>query len=553
MAYQALYRQWRPQNFSSVVGQKAIIDTLRNQVITRRIAHAYLFCGTRGTGKTSTAKILARAINCESPEDGDPCGKCPTCVRMKNDESLDIVEIDAASNNGVDEMRDLRDTVKYPPQYGRYKVYIIDEVHMLSTSAFNALLKTLEEPPEYVVFILATTEPQKLPATILSRCQRFDFGRISASDIQGRLRKAVEGAGGEATNGALMLIARAAEGGMRDALSILDMCLGYGQAVDEKLVREILGTSDKGFLFRFSSALANQDAAGVFHMIDELMRDGKEPSVFARDFSSHIRTILTAQCCGKDTENVLDLTEEDTRQYLEHAEQFTVTRLMKILEIFMGLETEMRYASSPRLALENAALKCCLRLDEPDTRAFSDRISELEKKVSDLEEKLASGVFSTFHAETNISPSQPAGKTVLERSGGLEKMKETERTSTEVKSAGAPPSSDGSNVWKSALKLLQKRDPAIHGMLNQGQFAGMRGETFLWNAPAGAQFFLKSLNSEEKKKKICDCLTEAAGMPCLFLATDGVQKESPASENEDEKYLDTLRNTLGGDHVMVVD
>jgi len=175
MAYQALYRQWRPQNFSSVVGQKAIIDTLRNQVITRRIAHAYLFCGTRGTGKTSTAKILARAINCESPEDGDPCGKCPTCVRMKNDESLDIVEIDAASNNGVDEMRDLRDTVKYPPQYGRYKVYIIDEVHMLSTSAFNALLKTLEEPPEYVVFILATTEPQKLPATILSRCQRFDF------------------------------------------------------------------------------------------------------------------------------------------------------------------------------------------------------------------------------------------------------------------------------------------------------------------------------------------------------------------------------------------
>ena len=199
MAYRALYRQWRPATFSQVVGQKAVIETLRNQVVTNRIAHAYLFCGSRGTGKTSTAKILAKAINCENPQDGDPCGECPNCLRVDNEESLDIIEIDAASNNGVDEMRDLRDTVKYPPQYGQYKVYIIDEVHMLSTSAFNALLKTLEEPPAHIVFILATTEPQKLPATILSRCQRFDFGRISAAQIQGRLREAVAGAGSEAT------------------------------------------------------------------------------------------------------------------------------------------------------------------------------------------------------------------------------------------------------------------------------------------------------------------------------------------------------------------
>ena len=187
MAYQALYRQWRPQHFSQMVGQKTAMDTLRNQVAGGRIAHAYLFCGSRGTGKTSTAKILAKAVNCENPDNGDPCGKCENCRRAENEESLDIIEIDAASNNGVDEMRDLRETVKYPPQYGRYKVYIIDEVHMLSTSAFNALLKTLEEPPAHIVFILATTEPQKLPATILSRCQRFDFGRIRASDIAGRL------------------------------------------------------------------------------------------------------------------------------------------------------------------------------------------------------------------------------------------------------------------------------------------------------------------------------------------------------------------------------
>ena len=256
MAYRALYREWRPKDFSHVVGQNAIIETLRNQVITKRIAHAYLFCGSRGTGKTSTAKILAKAINCLNPKNGDPCGDCENCIRADKEETLDMIEIDAASNNGVDEMRELRDTVKYPPQYGTYKVYIIDEVHMLSTSAFNALLKTLEEPPAHIVFILATTEPQKLPETIQSRCQRFDFGRISVTDITGRLKEASLSAGAEVSDGALMMIARTAEGGMRDALSILDMCLGYSDKVDESLVRNILGTSDAAFLFEFCSAMA---------------------------------------------------------------------------------------------------------------------------------------------------------------------------------------------------------------------------------------------------------------------------------------------------------
>ena len=255
MAYRALYREWRPRDFSHMVGQKAIIETLRNQVVSKRIAHAYLFCGSRGTGKTSTAKILAKAINCEQPENGDPCGKCPNCIRADRDETLDVIEIDAASNNGVDEIRELRETVKYPPQYGVYKVYIIDEVHMLSPSAFNALLKTLEEPPEHIVFILATTEPQKLPDTILSRCQRFDFGRISTSEIAGRLKEAAFGSGAQVSDGALMLIARSAEGGMRDALSLLDMCLGYRDQVDEQLVRTILGSSDDSFLFEFCDAL----------------------------------------------------------------------------------------------------------------------------------------------------------------------------------------------------------------------------------------------------------------------------------------------------------
>ncbi|MER2056360.1 MAG: DNA polymerase III subunit gamma/tau, partial [Clostridia bacterium] len=415
MAYRALYREWRPKDFSHVVGQNAIIDTLRNQVVNRRIAHAYLFCGSRGTGKTSTAKILAKAINCLDPQKGDPCGKCENCLRTENEETLDVIEIDAASNNGVDEMRELRETVKYPPQYGNYKVYIIDEVHMLSTSAFNALLKTLEEPPAHVVFILATTEPQKLPETILSRCQRFDFGRIPLSGITGRLKEAAEGSGAKVSDGALMMIARAAEGGMRDALSILDMCLGYSDDVDEKLVRSILGTSDAGFLFEFCGAMGDQDAGKAFGMIDRLMKDGKDPAVFARDVSRHVRALLYAKTSPDELANVLDITEEEAAEFVRQSVGMTVTRLMKILDLFMALDTEMRYSSSPRLALENATLKCCLRIEETDPQALCDRIEELEKKIAELSKRIENGA-TAVPAEYTKNAAAPAA------------LKETEKT-----------------------------------------------------------------------------------------------------------------------------
>lgn len=391
MAYQALYRQWAPQRLFQHGGTGGGHLHAAQSGDERRVAHAYLFCGSRGTGKTSTAKILARAINCEHPVGGDPCGQCESCRRLLADESMDVMEIDAASNNGVEEIRNLRETVKYPPQQGKYKVYIIDEVHMLSTSAFNALLKTLEEPPAYVVFILATTEPQKLPATILSRCQRFDFGRIPAHQIAGRLRQAAEGAKAEASENALMLIARAAEGGMRDALSILDMCLGYSNQVTEDLVRNVLGTSDRSFLFRFADALEKEDASAVMRMIDELMRAGREPMVFAKDVSQHLRALLIAKCNPDDLSALLDLTQEDAQEYAQQAEKFTTTRLMNMLELFMRVETDLRWASSPRIVLENAALKSCLRTSEADTAALNDRISELEKQLTALQEKLQSG------------------------------------------------------------------------------------------------------------------------------------------------------------------
>ena len=273
MSYQALYRAWRPGTFTEICGQDAITRTLKRQVMSGHIAHAYLFCGTRGTGKTTAAKVLSRAINCLNPKDGDPCRECEICRALQQENCMDVIEIDAASNNGVDEIRDLREKIKYPPAVTRYKVYIIDEVHMLSTGAFNALLKTLEEPPKHAVFILATTEPQKLPATILSRCQRFDFHRISVETIVDRLMVVLGGIGRTAEEDALYEIARAAEGAMRDALSLLDVCLSYTDGeVTGSLARDVLGTAGRSAMFEFTDALIKGDAGGALLHIDGVMR-----------------------------------------------------------------------------------------------------------------------------------------------------------------------------------------------------------------------------------------------------------------------------------------
>ena len=276
MAYRALYREWRPAVFADVVGQDAVVKTLLRQITTGRIAHAYLFCGSRGTGKTSLAKIMSRAINCRQPKDGEPCGVCEVCKAVLSESTLDVVELDAASNNSVDNVRDLLEQVRYPAQLGNYKVYIIDEVHMLSTAAFNALLKTLEEPPEHVVFILATTEPQRIPATILSRVQRFDIARIPADLIRQRMEMALETLQIEAEPEALHMIARAAEGAMRDAWSILDMAVSaaVNNKVTVEIVRDILGTADKDFLFGFAKVLADRDTRGVMEQIDQTYTGG---------------------------------------------------------------------------------------------------------------------------------------------------------------------------------------------------------------------------------------------------------------------------------------
>ena len=548
MGYQALYRRYRPARFEDFVGQEAVIKTLRSQVMSGRIAHAYLFCGTRGTGKTSTAKVFARAVNCEHPENGDPCGQCATCCALSEESSLDILEIDAASNNGVDEIRDLREKVKYPPQVGRYRVYIIDEVHMLSAGAFNALLKTLEEPPAYVVFILATTEPQKLPATILSRCQRFDFHRIPMNQIIARMRVAVEQEGIAAEDAALARIARAAEGGMRDAWSIMDMCLGYAQedgaGLTEALVLRVLGAADRGFLFDFADRLIGADAAGALEMIDGMMRMGREVQVFVRDVSAHLRALMLADVCGEEhAADLLDVTQEDAAAYVAQARRTSHTRLMRMLDLFLASETDMKWASQPRFALETAAIRACEPEESLQLEALVARVDELERK---LREGVVVAQQAAAPASKNAAPAAQAA------AAAPVPAKETPKG----------PAPDAERIWQEAVKKL-KQKPQLFGMVRFGRLASAENGVFTVvyeKATGGA--YVKMLSMDDKNAQVAQALSEAAGYPCVFRAAiEGTVAESDkavlaaqeAAKKQAQENLNRVFDAFGRENVRVTD
>lgn len=383
MAYTALYRRLRPQKFSEVIGQEHLIRTLTNQIKTNRINHAYLFCGTRGTGKTSTAKILARAINCISEDGEKPCNECSVCRNILDGRSLNVVEIDAASNNGVDNIRDIVEEVKYPPTEGKYKVYIIDEVHMLSTGAFNALLKTLEEPPSHVVFILATTDPQKLPVTILSRCQRFDFHRITRQEMAAELKKDMENEGVKITDDAIDYVARLSDGAMRDALSILDQCMSfyYGEEITVDKITEIMGTVDNEVLFSLTNAICNADCDRCLGIVDDAVRNGREIVSFASDMVLHFRNLLLAVSVGDNSE-ALDYSRDYVEKLREQGGKVSYEYILQLISDFSELLNLMRYAANPRVLFEVACIKACRPVTENSDGAIQKRLENLEKAMA---------------------------------------------------------------------------------------------------------------------------------------------------------------------------
>ncbi len=381
MAYVALYRKFRPQSFKDLVGQEHIVRTLSNQLESGRIAHAYLFAGPRGTGKTSTAKLFAKAINCASPNGFDPCLKCEACLQATADDNMDIIEIDAASNNGVDNIRDIREKVVFAPTVGKYKVYIIDEVHMLSGGAFNALLKTLEEPPKHAVFILATTEIHKLPATILSRCQRFDFKLISTDIIFDRLKFVLNKSGAEFEDSAIDLIAKSANGGMRDALSLADVCISYcGNKVTYENAKNVLGISDRSFVFSFADALIDSDIALALEKCNELEKEGKDIGVFALELMAHMRDIMLAMFSPQSAE-ITTLPKDIQEKLMVQAKKANSERVLRSIEILSALESEIKIHNKPHIQLETAVARICSPQLEQDLSALLDRIAVLEEAV----------------------------------------------------------------------------------------------------------------------------------------------------------------------------
>ncbi len=385
MAYTALYRKYRPLQFSDVIGQEHITTILKNQVRTGHIAHAYLFCGSRGTGKTTSAKILARAVNCLSPADGEPCTTCDSCRRYLSEDAVDIIEIDAASNNGVDDVRTLIDNARYTPLNMQRKVYIIDEVHMLTNQAFNALLKTLEEPPAHVVFILATTEPQKLPATIVSRCQRFDFRRLSVQNITATLKNVLDKASASIDEDGLIAIARAAEGGMRDALSLADQCLSFcGDHVTAKDVFDVLGCMQQDFLSEIADALINGNAGEALRRFDGVIASGRDVGVFLQDLIRHYRALLLAHTCG-DCADILDCTKEAMAQYKTQAESASEANLLRAMRALIDASSKLKAVASPRLLVESTLVALCRPQEEQSLLALEERVIKLEAALSALQ------------------------------------------------------------------------------------------------------------------------------------------------------------------------
>lgn len=538
--YRALYRKWRPQRFEDVVGQKAIVTALKNQITAGRIGHAYLFTGVRGTGKTTCAKIFAKAVNCLHPETGDPCGVCEVCRGIDNGSLLDVVEMDAASNNGVDDIRDLRDETAYTPSVCKYKVYIIDEVHMLSVAAFNALLKTLEEPPAHVIFILATTEIHKVPATILSRCQRYDFTRIRPEDIAGRVQQVADAEQLELTKGAANLIARLADGALRDALSILDTCAGVAQRIDEELVRRMAGVTDRSYLFRLSDAIAAKDGAAALAELAALRQQSVDMKRLADELVGHYRNLMLAALPGGKT-LLTGVSPEEEQRYLTQAERIPqADSIRAIREIGSAME-KMTRGNNQRIALElalfsltegpmempvitaqqpmgmvqpTAAAPQTIRpfaaapiASEPGKTPTADELPPWEQKSTPVQAEAAQPEAQAEISTDELPPweNQPAAPQEIPEKKTVSPVEETAKPAVEKPAPGAFAS------WQQVVEQLQSRDPMLYPYLKNSK-AYFDGRRVLIDGGNMFRDFIRA--NKASQRSIKKVIAEVTGLQC---------------------------------------
>lgn len=502
--YQVLYRKYRPKVFSDVYGQDHVTSTLKNEIKNGRISHAYLFTGSRGTGKTTCAKILAKAVNCEHNVDGEPCNECEVCKGLDNGSIYDVVEIDAASNNGVDNIRELRDETNYAPSRGKYRVYIIDEVHMLSTGAFNALLKTLEEPPAHVIFILATTEVHKLPATILSRCQRFDFKRIQPETMAVRLKEVAGLEGLSLDDDAAVLIARIADGALRDGLSILDQCAGRSKEINSDLVSEVAGLAGREAMYKLSDCIANSDSNTAMSIISDLYQNSFDMERLCVEMINHFRNFLVAKTVRKSRELII-CTDDEYNTILEASKNFTVESIVFALDLFQNTLVTIKGGASARIEVEMAFIKLCEPKMDESIASLLDRISKLENSVKN-------GIkVQTAPVQTQVSTPEPKAEYIPKEEAKVEPKTEqpivpepaVEPAPTEpeqpakeeppvvetppIEHKTAPPAANPNETveftqWGDFMDVLHRTNIPLFGVLS-GSKGYVRGEFFLLDSP----------------------------------------------------------------------
>jgi DNA polymerase-3 subunit gamma/tau len=559
LEYTALYRQWRPEIFDDVIGQDAIVRILKNQIESNRIGHAYLFCGSRGTGKTSTAKVFAKAVNCLSPVNGNPCLSCDACQKLSLENNMDIIEIDAASNNGVDEIRDLRDKVKYPPVVGRYRVYIIDEVHMLSTGAFNALLKTLEEPPQHIIFILATTEPHRLPATILSRCQRYNFKRIPNKAIVERLKTVAHKSQVQTEEEALSTIARWAEGSMRDALSLMDQCIGFcGNYVTNDDVVAILGTADQEFIFKVAQNIIEGNSSELFHMVETLIEDGRDVPVFVRDLIQHLRNLLVVKVC-KEPASLIDVGQDTMEAYIQQTQGTGRERLIRAIEILCALEADMKWSTQPRVLLEMALVRICRPEQEETLDALMDRMEKLEQQISEgmVIQKVSSPADDLTESDV-ITPSADIHEAPLGKQPAIDIKDDDVKTKKKTKSHKEE--IDDGKLWVKVLKTVKKERIAIYGLLVNCTFKTQGDGKAVLYFPVDEQFAMETIDREENRSFIEEILEKLLGrqvkLRCRMLdetKVDDERLDENIVQSDSDEIIEKAIDLFGRDFVEVVD